>query len=126
MISYTLYESILEYHDSLRSKAGRWRIKPKSGAIKVDLSEDINLELDNLYEYKGIQFRPKKTKHDSYFTIIQDPSLDVSGNELFAGLVVYSDSLEDLKSQLRNRIEDYIQKRDSGELNESVFSSKLF
>lgn len=124
MIKYSLYKAILEFHDSTKSHVGRWRIKPKYDVTKIDLTDDVKLNIGKRYDYKGIHFSPQRSG-DSYFTIIQDPSLDTSGNELYAGMVVYSDSIEDLKDKLSIRIEEYINQRDRGELNES-FNLILF
>jgi len=80
-------------------------------SIKIDLNDDsTQLKKDRKYQWYGIEFTPKlNVSNKKYYTIIQSPDItnrDI--NEPF-GRVVYGDTLQQLKDELKFHIPIYIE-----------------
>lgn len=96
------YNSINELKDEFKTKSGVWRLKSKkdSGYKYIDLNDkDTKLKVGEKYQFMGYEFVPKYY-NNQYYSIIN------SINEDDFSLVVYSDDIDSLKTNIRINIKD--------------------
>jgi hypothetical protein len=97
---YFIDGMVNELKDEFKTQSGVWRVKSRksSNAEYIDLDDkETKLSTNKKYQFMDYEFRPKYYK-DQYYSI-----LNPIDSEDFS-LVVYSKSLDDLKSNIRINI----------------------